>query len=814
MPRGLMCLVLCAAASGCGGDAPVARRVLLISIDTCRADHVGCYGGPDGITPNIDAVAADGVVFTEAVSPAPLTRPAHATMLTGRTPPLHGVRDNAHHRLADSATTLAEVLREQGITTGAVVSAFVLDSFFGLDQGFETYDDQFANPLSEFAGDFRLGEETSERALDWLAAHGRGDFFLFLHYWDPHQEYRPPEPFASRFPGSPYSGEIAYADHCIGRVIDELKRRRLYDSTNIVITADHGEMLDEHGEKTHGYFVYQSAIRVPLIIKPAGEAIGRRVGDTVGLVDIVLTVCSLLGVPAPSEVEGLDLSGLMRGGGDEDRGRVIYSESLWPTKYGANPLISAVGGGWQLIETTRPELYDLELDPEQRVNLIGDRPRVLEALRSRLARIVDEARSAAGASDQTSLDRETRERLSSLGYMVETNVAENGEIEPGLDDPKDLVDYHRRAMQVRVLVGEQRFAEARSELERMIRERPGASRAYLDLGMLAIEQGSYGEAVGVLEACARLEPRSPFVHLELGYALSKAGASERAVASYRNAVAIDPEYGDALAKLGIELNRLGRFGEAVEPLQHAVAVNPENAEAQGALGVALARVGRAAEAEPHYREAVELAPEDPTFVNSYGLFLVVYGRPAEAVDVLEPAVAAFPARPELDFNLALALRRLGRLDEAVEHYRRVVALSPEVAAAHEALGELLYQRDEIAEAVMHFERALSLEPDAPTVLNSLAWVFATSEKIGSEDAATAVTMARRACELTGWSDPSVLDTLAAALAGVERYDEAVETAVRASALARAAGRSELAAAIDERVARYQRGENLRSGKGG
>ncbi len=809
-PAWLLSLVAAMAALGCGDGAPAARRVLLISIDTCRADHLGCYGHKAEITPNIDAVAADGVVFTEAYASAPLTRPAHSTMLTGKIPPQHGVRDNAHYVLGDEQTTLAEILASNGLTTGAVVSAFVLDSRFGFAQGFDTFDDEFASPLTELGADFRLGGETSARAVDWLAANGDRDFFLFLHFWDPHVEYHPPEPFAGRFAGDPYAGEIAYTDHCIGRVVDELKSRGLYDSTVIVITADHGEMLGEHGEATHGFFVYRSVVRVPLIIKPAGPAVSARFNRTVSLADIVPTVCALLGVSPVPETAGRDLSPLIHGRASGADSRGVYSESLWPTKYGANPLISVVSEGWQLIETTRPELYDLVNDPEQSTNLAVSEPARLEEMRRQLESLgVDDGVTTEEAAEP-SLDRESRDRLRALGYTVDSAVREGGRIDASLDDPKDLIGYHLKVCEVETLMGEHRLTEARSLLEEMIRERPDAPLVNLDLGMVALEQGASAEAVAHLERYAAMQPQSTFAHLELGFALAKAGDSDRAIASYRTAVAIDPSYGEALAKLGIELNRVRRFREAVEPLQRAVAINPESSEAHAALGVALARVGHPREAEPHYREAIELAPEDVAAVNNLGLFLVVNGRAEEAVELLLSAVDSFPDRPELHFNLALAYRRLDRVDEAVDHYRKVVSLAPDAVAAHLALGELLYQRGEIIEAVMHFERALHLDEDSPQALNGLAWVFATSENIGKSDVGQAASLARRACELTGYGKSSYIDTLAAALARAGLHAEAVDTALRAAESARSAGNTALAENIDERIELYRRGGDLRS----
>ena len=243
------------------------RHIILISIDTCRADYLSCYGYKSKTTPNIDALAAEGVLFENAISPVPQTLPAHSSMFTGTIPPYHGVHDNEGYRLDESNVTLAEILTDAGFTTGAAISAFPLDSKFGIDQGFESYNDYFETTLEGHPLEQRRGGETTDVALDWLKKNKDKRFFFFLHYFDPHQAYDPPEPFASRFASDLYAGEIAYTDHCIGKVVDKLKELGIYDSTLIIITSDHGEMLGEHGEVTHTYFIYQSAIKVPLIFK-------------------------------------------------------------------------------------------------------------------------------------------------------------------------------------------------------------------------------------------------------------------------------------------------------------------------------------------------------------------------------------------------------------------------------------------------------------------------------------------------------------------------------------------------------------------
>ena len=325
------------------------RNVVLISIDTCRADHLSCYGYSRKTSPNIDAVAAEGIRFNHCVSAVPITLPSHSSMLTGTIPPYHNVRDNENYYLDQANVTLAEILRDNGFSTGAVIGAFVLDSQFGIAQGFDSYNDSLEDKNKPDVGCAeRDAAEVTRLANLRLEKYQDERFFLFLHYYDPHSPYLKHKRFTMPLLKHIYDGEIVYTDHHIGRVIRKLKELNLYDSTLLIITADHGEGLREHNENTHGYLIYHSTVHVPLIFKlPGGPK--SAVNDTVGLVDIVPTVCSLLGISVPSVVQGKDLSAyfLKEGVGEGENERFLYCESLMPTKFDTGPLLGLVSGRWK-----------------------------------------------------------------------------------------------------------------------------------------------------------------------------------------------------------------------------------------------------------------------------------------------------------------------------------------------------------------------------------------------------------------------------------------------------------------------------------
>ncbi len=423
--------------AGSGGQI---RNVLLISMDTTRADHLSCYGYKRKTTPNIDALAAEGIRCEKVISTVPLTLPAHSSIMTGTNPPYHGVHDNLDYQLPEDNITLAEILKGQGFATGAAVSTFVLDSQFNLDQGFDTYDDRFQQKHSLGTFDERKGDETTEVAIQWLEKYKDSPFFYFLHYYDPHNTYEPPEPFATEYAGNLYGGEIAFTDHCIGKVVDKLKELNLYDSTLIIVVGDHGELLGEHGESTHSYFIYQGAIKVPLIFKVPGRRRAKTIESNVGIIDIVPTVCSLLGIESPEEVAGTDLSPFF-GKGQPPSDRPLYCESLTPTICNANSLLGIIEGRYKYIQTTRPELYDLKKDPQESLNLFASQPQRARILQDKLSQILEDQVRKGGDDSSINLDAEAVKRLESLGYVA-GGITEDFSFDQTKSDPKDLLEFY------------------------------------------------------------------------------------------------------------------------------------------------------------------------------------------------------------------------------------------------------------------------------------------------------------------------------------------------------------------------------------
>lgn len=487
------------------------RNVILVSMDTTRWDAISAYGAPEVNSPRVGALAREGVVFENVFAPAPVTLPSHASMLTGTVPLANGVLDNARYRLGDEHQTLAEVLRANGFNTAAFVSALVLEARFGLDQGFEVYDDEI--PTAALIGE-RRGDLTTARAVDWLERHAGERNFLFLHLFDPHAPYEAPEPFGSRmrevyreYPAfvQDYVAEIAFADHCIGLLLDALRRLGLYEQSLICVTADHGESHGEHGEITHGYFIYTSTMKVPLVLRVPETPGPLRVSETVGVVDIPTTILALLGLHFDGEVQGHDLTGYLDGNERLFPDRSILGLSVEPTKYGGSALLGLVVGDRQYIRAPRPELYDLSRDPYATSNLVDAEVETAGRLRGRLDGLLDRLHAAA-LPDEVSVDRDTRQRLEQLGYVVAGGVGEPLDTDLGGLDPKDLIGYHQAALDAMSYVVPENHARALAAAEEMIRMRPDFFFGYLMAARVLSASGRPAEAAAMLARAQALAP--------------------------------------------------------------------------------------------------------------------------------------------------------------------------------------------------------------------------------------------------------------------------------------------------------------------
>jgi len=720
-------------------------NIILISIDTCRADHLSCYGYSRKTTPAIDAVAKGGVLFEQVISPVPITLPAHCSMLTGTIPPDHGVHDNVENKLDQSNVTLAEILKAEGFGTAAIVSTFVLDSQFGLSQGFDTYNDQFEVVRYTSSTNERLGGETSRVANEWLEEHKNEKFFLFLHYYDPHDQYRPPEPFASTFADNLYAGEIAYTDHCIGQVVNKLKELKLYDSSLLIIAGDHGEMRGEHGEQEHTYFIYESAIKVPLIFKlPGASHHSRKMTQTVGLIDIVPTVCSLLGIDSPAEMQGQDLSPylLEKEKSEEERG--FYCESVTPLRLNANPLLGIRTNRWKYIHTTRDELYDLTKDPGETNNLAATEPHQAKVLESQLRERIAGLTQKDGSSSQADLDDESLARLRSLGYIASSNdevsFADEDffDLDPDRDDPKDHIDFFVQLQHATGLNFDFKFKEARTILDELARNRPG-----------------------IFE-----------IHMQLAFAAGGLNDHETAFENLHRALVLKPGNTVALADLGFIALKQDKIEEAIEYSLKAIEGDPGNTVANDTLGTISARKGDFEKAQSYYRKSLDVNP-----INA-----ATHSRLAGVFALQE------------------------NLDLAVDHYKTALKINPALSNARKNLGTILIQQGNIEEGLQHCVESLESDPNQPQPLNNWAWLIATSKQASQEHRQQALDMALQACQFTKYEKANYLDTLAVVYASLGKFTQAIETAEKALTIAGVEGDDQFKKEITKSLKFYKQGK--------
>jgi arylsulfatase A-like enzyme/Tfp pilus assembly protein PilF len=655
---------------------PVVREpgldVLLVTIDTLRADALGCYGNPRAQTPWIDRLAGAGVRFAEAQAHNVVTLPSHANILTGRLPLAHGVRDNAGFRLPADVETLATVLRGQGYRTGAFVSAFTLDSRFGLDRGFDVYDDDFASGTAPVAFELpeRGGAETVAAARRWLdQADGRPSF-AWVHLYDPHAPYVPPAPFAARFAALPYLGEVAAADAALEPLLGPLLAAGAAARTLVVLTADHGESLGEHGERTHGIFAYEGTLRVPLILYAPRLLRPRVAAVRAQHVDLMPTVLDALGLAAPAGLSGRSLLAAAGGARSPDAG--AYFEALsGQTTRGWAPLFGLVRGGWKYVDLPLPELFDLARDPREEKNLAAARPRERDELRAALQALRAGDRGAGAARESG----ETRERLRALGYLTAATPAADRTYTAD-DDPKRLIELDALIETVLARHRAGDLVGALALCEEVVRRRPGMPSALLQLALLRRKTGQLLPAIRALEEAVAAAPDDEGTAALLGSYLNEAGRAREAERLLEPFARRAPPALDVLVARGIALSQLGRHADAAASLAAAVEADPSNAMTRVQLGTVRLLARDLGGARAALAEALRLDAGLAVAHRTLGLVAEAAGDDEEALRCWRAAVAIDPQEHDALLRLGAALARRGRRDEARAYLERFVATAP------------------------------------------------------------------------------------------------------------------------------------------
>ncbi len=754
-------------------------NLLFITIDTCRSDRIACLGHPRIRTPNIDALAARGVLFSQAVCQAPTTLPSHASLFTGLNPTAHGVRDNGRFRLDESAVTIAEVLRGAGYRTGAFVGAFPVAEQFGLAQGFDVYSDELprftfrgANAIPE-----RRASEVTDRAIEWLsggtagangragdaaaAASGDAPFFAWVHYFDPHWPYDPPAPHAALYADDLYSGEIAFVDSEIGRLLAALEAAGRADETLVVVTSDHGEGLGEHFEHSHSVLLYEGTMRIPLVIGPVVEE-GLVVTSQVRSVDLMPTLLDVVGLSIPDGIDGVSL----RGGGapPAPAARLSYMETYTPW-YGFqwSPLRGLRSDAWKFIEAPRSELYDLEADPREKANLLERDEGKRNAWRRALAEIGVER----SASTETEMDAETVEKLRALGYVgmgrALTSSRPKG-ADARLPNPMSMIDTYfyflapaaghyghgeftaaialcdsalaRDATNLQALVTRShalyrlgRIDEAKASYEKVLALDAEHVGAHFSLASMAHDRGDYASAERGYRFVLSVNPGVVEARHDLAIALEAGGRAGEAEALLREAIAADPSFTPAHKALGNIRMKGGRHREALAAYLDGLMADPTNRELEGGV---LSLVATDSLGEGALRDLEEAYRADPKSERTrIALIEVAFarGRKERARALVAEGLAAAPSAALLRLR-AWMHRTEGRDDLAVRDLEEAVRVEPRSAAAHAGLAAFLRSRGRLEDARREYDAALAIDPRFEPALVGLGNILAEWKQLG------------------------------------------------------------------------------------
>jgi arylsulfatase A-like enzyme/predicted Zn-dependent protease len=630
-------------------------NVLLITIDTLRTDWLSCYGGKHLETPNIDSLSERGVLFSRAFANTSTTLPSHANILLGTTPPYHGVHDNINFVVREEFLTLAEYLKEHDYSTGAFIGAFPLHAKFGLNQGFDTYDDKMDRlPFQDFMSEERRGEVVIDRALSWLKKRN-SPWFLWIHCWDPHDPYEPPEPFLTQYKVHPYTGEVAYVDFVLGRFFAYLEENNLFENTLVIFTGDHGESLGQHGEKTHGFLAYNTTIWIPLIIISPGLE-KCQVEHYVSHIDIFPTVCDILNLEKPPFLQGISLVPALKG--KKVPQRPIYFESLHPYySKGWAPLRGFVSNNEKYTSSPIPEFYDLGADFDEKNNLAAKRK--LDRYEKQLEKIMSDYTYPESQRAEERLDKESLEKLRSLGYISSSQDIRKDSFSRG-DDVKVLLPYYNQAMEALEQYGEGNKKQGFETLKKIITERKDFAVAYINLADLYKREKRLRDAVEVLKIGHENVPSDYFVFFSLLNYLQEAGQYKNIIQAFHGKSYLQMKYDPAIWNLlGNAYYKTRNLEKAIDQYEMALSIDAESqllfanlGEAQFSLAVKKKDKTMLQKALQSFQKAIELDPD-------YSLAYFGFGKACRLGGNFDAAITAFKRALEIEDKLDEALFILG-----------------------------------------------------------------------------------------------------------------------------------------------------------
>ena len=652
--------------SGQDDYSPVIKNsdlnVVLITLDTTRADRLGCYGYPQAKTPNLDFLAQNGVRFANAYCQVPLTLPSHCSILTGTLPTYHHVHNNGTYSLAAEQVSVTEILKSHNFSTAAFVASFSVDSRFGLDQGFDLYDDNFQEetPFKAMNSE-RKAAEVYDRFSLWLDDHHSEHFFTWIHFFDPHLPYIPPDPYRLEFANRPYDGEIAYMDFYVGEVIKKLRGKNILDKTFIIIAGDHGEGLGEKTEIGHGIFLYEMVMRVPLILYaenhlPKGKIISARTR----LIDILPSMLDMLNIKESYPYQGVSLIPYIEG--KEQKDLDSYLETYYPREnYGWSELTGLISEEWKYIHAPKKELYNLKSDPKEENNLVLSETGIASNLERNLEALI--LNSASPGTGKRIPKQEDLDRLRSLGYVGFSESNNEGPFE----DPKDKVDELRMIQLAQSYEFQGNLQEAARLYEKMLVSRPLSSSSYVNLALIQARLKQFDQTIRTLKQGIDKIPDSEILLARLGHTYLVTGKVDEAFSSMQKVLSLNPRYFDALTVCAVILDNLGQKEKARGYFEKALAIEPENKYLRINYARNLATGGKIPEAIRFYSRLIQDYPEEYILFQYLGIASGVAGEYEKAIKNLEQAVNLHPT-PTAYFNLGVAYKETGKTAEAIRAF--------------------------------------------------------------------------------------------------------------------------------------------------
>jgi len=653
------------------------KNVIFITLDTVRSDYLSCYRKGNADTPNMDYLAQEGVLFEKCISQTPLTLPEHVTILSGTYPLHHGVRDNGGFQVPEKLELISEVFQKKGYATSAFIGAYVLHSKWGIDQGFDNYSDAFdlghlrtSNLEVEKPADVVLGD-----AQKWILEHKEQPFFTWIHLFDPHAPYTPPSPYDKKYPDNPYAGEIEYTDAQLGYFFKFLRDQGLYDSSMIIITADHGEGLWDHEERTHGIFVYQSTVWVPLIIRLPSEFPKKKIDRIVEHVDIAPTVLDILDIPIPDSYQGESLLPLMMNH-DSPKEEIAYTETFYPRLHMAwSELQSFYYKDWKYIRAPKDELYNLSRDKTEKNNLVREQLSLKKETFNKMLKFVrDKSQNALPPVKIQNVDEKDRRRLETLGYITTTPSTVSNE---NLPDPKEKLPELKMYEKADVFLKEGKYEEAIRLSGELLAEEPNNVDVLNLRGVAYLKNGQLKEAIEHFYKLLKQRPDYNSAMINVVEALLAEGDIDRAIEEIHRFLSVFPEDNILYALLGDALFFQHKFDQALENLQKSIKLEESNSKALSRIGDIYFIKKDYSNAESYFKRALAINPQVKNANFGMAMLKETQGNTQEAKEYYKKELEHNNENRYAAFNLAELLRKNGTYDQAIPHYRQAIKIDPQ-----------------------------------------------------------------------------------------------------------------------------------------